>query len=154
MNWTVHFKQMGAASGDNEVASPFNPHRTLVAMGEDALCNGQFTVRNKYGESVHIRVVQETFREDINMRRVRWRFAEGSDVFDIELRHGRTSGLRKVYVNKELQERVKSMSTLFSSQATTHEFMLIGQHVTRNAKVVNASNLSNLMRCAPYYASL
>ena len=125
---------MGAAAVDHP-SSPLNPHRTLIADGENAVNTGQLTFRSKTGASLHIRVVQETVREDLNMRRVRWAFTEGSDKFEIELKHGRTSGLRKIYVNQVVQERVKSLSTLFSSQESTHEFTLNGKSTNRAAKV-------------------
>jgi len=129
---------MGATTADHP-CSPLNPHRTLVSAGDDAINHGQLTFRSKTGASLHIRVVQETVREDLNMRRVRWCFTEGTDKFEIELKHGRTSGLRKIYVNQVVQERIKSLSNLFSSQESTHEFALNGE-TTRAAKVLISKN--------------
>ena len=57
-----------------------------------------------------MRVVQSQEREDLNMHRVRQVFTEGSETFQVELRHGRTSGIRKIYVSRQLQERIKSVT--------------------------------------------
>ena len=46
----------------------------------------------------------------------------------IELRHGRKSGLRKIYINKVLVERVKTLKDLFSDVGSVHEFPLGDTH--------------------------
>ena len=95
-----------------------NPHRSLVALdGEGSTSTGVASLRGRNGESLHVRVVQSQEREDLNMHRVRWVFTEGSETFQVELRHGRTSGIRKIYVNRQLQERIKSVTHLVRDQA-------------------------------------
>ena len=83
--------------------SPLNPHRPLVASGSDSQSSaaGQLSFRAANGKTQYIRVLQEQERVDANIRKVRWVFSEETDTFQIELRHGRASGLRKIYVNKE-----------------------------------------------------
>ena len=104
-------------------SSRLNPHRSLVALdGEGSTSTGVASLRGRNGESLHVRVVQSQEREDLNMHRVRWVFTEGSETFQVELRHGRTSGIRKIYVNRQLQERIKSVTHLVRDQGSSHEF--------------------------------
>ena len=106
-------------------SSRLNPHRSLVALdGEGSTSTGVASLRGRNGESLHVRVVQSQEREDLNMHRVRWVFTEGSETFQVELRHGRTSGIRKIYVNRQLQERIKSVTHLVRDQGSSHEFPL------------------------------
>ena len=42
----------------------------------------------------------------------------------MELRHGRKSGIRKVYVDKVLLERQRSIKNMLSDTGSTHEFMV------------------------------
>ena len=114
-----------AANCDDAASSRLNPHRSLVALdGEGSTSTGVASLRGRNGESLHVRVVQSQEREDLNMHRVRWVFTEGSETFQVELRHGRTSGIRKIYVNRQLQERIKSVTHLVRDQGSSHEFPL------------------------------
>ena len=82
-------------------ASPLNPHRALVASSfdEKSSCAGQLSVRDQTGESFQIRVLQHMERQ-AETRSVRWVFSEADDTFQIELRHGRVTGTRRLYVNR------------------------------------------------------
>ncbi len=115
--------------------SPHNPHRPLVANGAEGSAAGHLTIKTKGGEScTTVRVLQESERLDANMRRVRWVFSEGNDTFQIELRHGRASGLRKIYVNREPVERVRYglLGSLLGSKNSSHEFDLKGRGGTEH----------------------
>jgi len=73
--------------------------------------------------------VQTTQAEDFNMLSVKWVFdlpdSKGNGVVQqVELRHGRRSGLRKIYVNKELVARDKSLWKAISDSGSTHQFMI------------------------------
>ena len=116
-------------------SSRLNPHRSLVALdGEGSTSTGVASLRGRNGESLHVRVVQSQEREDLNMHRVRWVFTEGSETFQVELRHGRTSGIRKIYVNRQLQERIKSVTHLVNAHVTR----VNGKCSTRSLKRAHA----------------
>ena len=44
--------------------------------------------------------------------------------FQVELRHGRKSGIRKLYVNKELVERTKTIGNLLMDRGSTHNLKI------------------------------
>ena len=73
-----------------------------------------------------LKALREEQRRDLNIHCVRWLFNDHQDSFRIELRHGRLSGLRKIYVNGELQVRVKEMASMLIGQRSAHEFRLRG----------------------------
>jgi len=81
------------------------------------------------GTARAVRVVQTAQAEDFNMLSVKWVFnlpnAQGQDVMQqVELRHGRRSGIRKIYVNKELVTRDKSLWKAITDSGSTHQFMI------------------------------
>ena len=63
---------------------------------------GHITLRDEMGTPRSARVVQQQEFEDFNMVSVKWVCTEALP-FQVELRHGRKSGIRKIYVNKESQ---------------------------------------------------
>ena len=74
------------------------------------------------GVRSRVRVVQKEEAEDANMLRVTWVWTHEGETSQVELRHGRKSGIRKVYVNKTLQQRVKSVRNLLSDVGSSHSF--------------------------------
>lgn len=67
-------------------------------------------------------MVQKEEYEDSNMLTVTWIWTWEGVTHQVELRHGRRSGIRKVYVDKTLQERHRSMKNLLSDVGSRHEF--------------------------------
>jgi hypothetical protein len=49
-----------------------------------------------------VRVVQSEEHENFNMIQVKWVYTLNDKYYQILLRHGRRSGIRKIYVNKEM----------------------------------------------------
>ena len=49
-------------------------------------------------------MIQKEEFEDFNMVSVKWIWTLDDKAYQIVLRHGRRSGIRKIYVNKELVE--------------------------------------------------
>jgi len=90
---------------------------------------GHITLPDAQGTPRSMRVVQREEFEDFNMVSVKWVCAEGMP-FQIELRHGRKSGIRKIYVNKELVERTKNLSNLIADRGSTHKFDVGGRPAT------------------------
>ena len=78
---------------------------------ENSNSAGHITLRDEMGTPRSVRVVQRESFEDFNMVSVKWVCTEALP-FQVELRHGRKSGIRKIYVNKELVERTKSLANL------------------------------------------
>ena len=81
------------------------------------------------GTARAVRVVQSTQIEDLNMISVKWVFnlpdhTGKEHMQQVELRHGRRSGIRKIYVNKELVARDKSIWKAISDSGSTHQFMI------------------------------
>ena len=87
-----------------------------------------------------VRVVQKAEAEDFNMYKVSWVFADpsGQVTWQIDLRHGRRSGIRKIYVNKELIERHKETHKLIVDTGSTHSFDF-GASKEHNATIVITS---------------
>jgi hypothetical protein len=71
-----------------------------------------------------VRVVQKEEYEDSNMLKVSWVWSWEGVTHQVELRHGRRSGIRKVYVDRQLLERQKSMKNMVSDVGSQHEFMV------------------------------
>ena len=69
-------------------------------------------------------MVQKEEYEDSNMVKVTWIWSWEGVTHQVELRHGRRSGIRKVYVDKQLLERQKSMKNMVSDMGSQHEFMV------------------------------
>lgn len=99
--------------------------RPLVASSHDpegSNTAGIVTVRDSLGTPRSVRVVQKEEPEGANMVRISWFYTFEDKTYTIELRHGRLSGIRKIYVNKELVERDKKLKYAISSVATQYEF--------------------------------
>ena len=79
---------------------------------------GHITLRDELGTPRSMRVVQREEYEDFNMVSVKWVCTDALP-FQIELRHGRKSGIRKIYVNKELVERTKRCARSHYCRAPT-----------------------------------
>jgi hypothetical protein len=54
-----------------------------------------------------VRVVQKEEPEGRNMIRISWFYIFEDKSYTVDLRHGRLSGIRKIYVNKTLVDRDK-----------------------------------------------
>ena len=102
-----------------------------------------------------VRVVQKEESEGLNMIRVGWVWSLDGKTYQIELRHGRKSGMRKMcarplerrdrhlarlpkftgrhgpvsYINRQLVERVRALKDLLADAGSVHEFELEGKHV-------------------------
>ena len=82
---------------------------------------GHITLRDEMGTPRSVRVVQREEFEDFNMVSVKWVCTDALP-FQVELRHGRKSGIRKIYVNKDLIERTKSIVNLVMDRGSVHHF--------------------------------
>ena len=91
---------------------------------------GLVALPSGHGTARAVRVVQTAQAEDFNMINIKWvfnlpdRFGNNEVVQQVELRHGRRSGIRKIYVNKQLVEREKSLWKAVSNSGSTHSFMI------------------------------
>jgi len=74
------------------------------------------------------RVVQKAESEDFNMYKVTWVWSIANKTWQIDLRHGRKSGIKKIYVNKEERVRQKSMKDLLVSSGSEHIVQLDDAH--------------------------
>ena len=83
---------------------------------------GTITLTDSLGTPRSVRVVQQQAREDFNMVSVKWVYTLDGATYQIELRHGRKSGIRKIYLNKELLERSKNLSDRFIDRGSKHQF--------------------------------
>jgi len=63
---------------------------------------GTITLRDELGTPRSVRVVQSEEHENFNMIQVKWVYTLNDKYYQILLRHGRRSGIRKIYVNKEM----------------------------------------------------
>lgn len=88
---------------------------------------GHVTLRDELGTPRSVRVVQQEERENLNMVSIKWLWSLDQKTYQVELRHGRLSGIRKVYVDKELIERVKTVSNAIFSAGSTHSFSVAGK---------------------------
>jgi len=71
--------------------------------------------------------VQQEAKEDFNMVSVKWLWTLDGRTHQIELRHGRLSGIRKIYVNTELIVRTKSIQSLLLDRGSNHSFQVAGK---------------------------
>lgn len=81
---------------------------------------GMVEVANAQGTPRAVRVVQKAESEDFNMYKVSWMWSVEEKMYQVDLRHGRKSGIRKIYVNKALVERQHSMKDRFADSGSTH----------------------------------
>ena len=88
---------------------------------------GMVALTDGSGTERAVRVVQKAEAEDFNMMKVSWVWTWDGKTNQIDLRHGRKSGIRKIYVNKELVEREKNMKNMISDSGSTHYFD-VGSH--------------------------
>ena len=80
------------------------------------------------GTTRAVRVVQKAEKEDFNMYKITWLWTVDDKTFQVDLRHGRRSGIRKLYVNKELVERVHRMKDMVADSGSTHRLALDKKH--------------------------
>jgi len=91
---------------------------------------GSITLRDGSGTPRSVRVVQSEEFEDFNMVNVKWVYTIDSKYHEIVLRHGRRSGIRKIYVNKEMVERTKSVAGYLIAKSSQHSFQVGGRPAT------------------------
>ena len=93
---------------------------------EDSKAWGLVSVRGHDGSEQAVRVVQSAMAEDWNMIKISWQWFDSSNGknYIVELRHGRRSGIRKIYVNKELIHREKKLMKMVSDSGSTEGFAL------------------------------
>ena len=116
--------------------APPTPHKlagqrlsktVMRADSQDPLSSkgwGVVTLQDGSGTEREVRVVQKEEYEDTNMVHITWFWTWEGVTHQVELRHGRRSGIRKIYVNKKLEDRVKSMKNLLSDTGSQHSFMV------------------------------
>jgi hypothetical protein len=63
---------------------------------------GIVMLKDSEGTPRAVRVVQKEESENRNIVRVGWIWSTDGQTYQIELRHGRKSGIRKIYINKRL----------------------------------------------------
>jgi len=95
---------------------------------------GHVTLLDQQGTPRSVRVVQQEERENFNIVSVAWIFSLDDRTHQIELRHGRISGIRKIYLNKQLVERVKNLSSAIFASTIIHTFDVAGR--TAEIKIV------------------
>jgi len=88
---------------------------------------GIVSVRDHQGEEQRVRVVQKEEIENLNMVKVSWFWQWQSTTHQVELRHGRRSGIRKIYVDKQEIERVKTVKNMLADNGSTHTFQVGGK---------------------------
>jgi len=88
---------------------------------------GHLTLLDEMGTPRSVRVVQQEAKEDFNMVSVKWLWTLDGRTHQIELRHGRLSGIRKIYVNTELIVRTKSIQSLLLDRGSNHSFQVAGK---------------------------
>ena len=89
---------------------------------------GNVVLTDGSGTERAVRVVQKSEVEDFNMIKVSWVWTWEGKTNQIDLRHGRRSGIRKIYINKELVERERNLRNLFSDKGSTHSFDIGSQN--------------------------
>jgi len=85
------------------------------------------TLTDSQGTPRAVRVVQQQELEDFNMVNVKWVWSFEGMTHQIVLRHGRKSGIRKIYVDKTLIERTKHMTDRFIDRGSHHVFTIQGR---------------------------
>jgi len=88
---------------------------------------GVVSVRDHQGEEQRVRVVQKEEVETFNMIKVSWFWTWQGTTHQVELRHGRKSGIRKISVDKHEIERVKTVKNLVADSGSTHSFQVGGK---------------------------
>jgi hypothetical protein len=98
-----------ASSGATDLDRPLSSRRLKKEIlradstnGETSNSAGHVTLRDGSGTPRSVRVIQSEEFEDFNMVNVKWIYTLDTKAFQIVLRHGRRSGIRKIYVNKQL----------------------------------------------------
>jgi len=91
---------------------------------------GTITLRDELGTPRSVRVVQSEEHENFNMIQVKWVYTLNDKYYQILLRHGRRSGIRKIYVNKEMVERTKTLFGYFVDNGSQHQFKVGGRPAT------------------------
>eukprot|EP00900_Chrysochromulina_parva_P024992 jgi/Chrpa1/7126/Chrysochromulina_OHIO_Genome00012021-RA len=90
---------------------------------------GTITLRDELGTPRSVRVVQSEEHENFNMIQVKWVYTLNDKYYQILLRHGRRSGIRKIYVNKEMVERTKTLFGYFVDNGSQHQFKEIERDI-------------------------
>jgi len=85
---------------------------------------GIVQIRDSTGTPRSVRVVQDEKVEDGNIVRISWFWSHDDETHQVELRHGRRSGIRKIYLDKVLLDRQKSVKNLLSDTGSRHEFQV------------------------------
>ena len=70
--------------------------------GASSNAAGIVMLKDSEGTPRAVRVVQKEESEGRNIIRVGWIWSTDGKTYQIELRHGRKSGIRKIYINKRL----------------------------------------------------
>ena len=92
--------------------------------GEGSKGWGLVSLEDGSGTPRAVRVVQKAVSEDFNMYKVSWTWSVLDKTYQIDLRHGRRSGIRKIYVNKQLVERQHNLKDMVSSSGSIHKVQL------------------------------
>jgi hypothetical protein len=133
-NLAIGAVSANAAVGNDPVsARPLSTRR----LKKDVLCGdskreensnaaGHVQMTDSMGTPRSVRVVQQEALEDFNMVSVKWLWSVDNNTFQIELRHGRVSGIRKLYVNRQLIFRSKNISDLLADRGSRHAFEVGG----------------------------
>ena len=98
-----------AQGNDSPSARPLSTRR----LKKELLCGdsrnrdisnaaGHVQLVDQCGTPRSVRVVQQEALEDFNMVSVKWLWSVDNKTHQIDLRHGRVSGIRKIYVNREM----------------------------------------------------
>jgi hypothetical protein len=137
----------GLPQGPGPLGAPPTPHmnsgrrlsKSVLAADsqniEESKAWGMVSVRGHDGREQAVRVVQKAEAEDWNMIKITWQWFDAAfnKSYLVELRHGRRSGIRKIYVNKELVHREKKLMNMIADGGSTDGFALEnGQDATIN----------------------
>ena len=102
---------------------------------------GMVEVTDAVGTPRAVRVVQKAESEDFNMYKVSWTWSVDNKTYQVDLRHGRKSGIRKIYVNKELKLRSKNLKDMVADAGSTHEVQ-IDEHIDGIIRIEPKSAIS------------
>lgn len=103
--------------------------KPLVAASNDlegSNSAGIVTVHDSLGTPRSVRVVQKEEAESKTMTKISWFYMFEDKSYTIDLRHGRRSGIRKIYVNKEqiLREKPNVLMHALSARASADDFVV------------------------------
>jgi hypothetical protein len=103
--------------------------KPLVAASNDVEGSnsaGIVTVNDSDGTPLSVRVVQKEEAESKNMTKISWFYIYEEKSYTIDLRHGRRSGIRKIYVNKQqiLREKPNVLMHALSARASADDFVV------------------------------